>query len=934
MPRTLAGLLAMLSLLTGPVHGAVETRTSTFGYAAGSGLLVKEAVEPDTSDLCLVTTYTLDAYGNRTSVTTRNCNGSAGEAAAPTGDAVIAPRTTTDTYDSRGQYATATGNALGHGETRGYDGRTGAQVSLTGPNGLSTTWTVDGFGRKTRETRADGTATDWEYAYCQGINGGSLACPTVEGIAAAYRIKTTPSAGTGPISQTYYDALGRALRSETESDDGTWIRQDTGYDALGRVARSSRPYRAGDAVYWATVTYDPLGRVVQETAPDGATTTTTYNGLHVSVTNARNQTRTTVKNSQGQIIQVTDALNQTVTYAHDPFGNLTRTTDPQGHVVSLSYDRRGRKTAMQDPDMGNWSYAYDALGQLVRQTDAKGQVSTLAYDKLGRLIQRTENDLISKWYYDAYKGGGTCAKGIGKLCQSEADNGYNQVHAYDNLGRPTSTTTTLDTTYVLAVAYDGLGRVARQSWPSGLAVDYVYSAQGRLKELRDHASAALYWRADSLDAAGHLIGQTYGNGIATQQTYDPASGRLTGIRAGAGNGVQDFTYQYDSLGNLVSRTDGNQALSETFAYDALNRLTSSTVNSGAGLLAKSYAYDGLGNIASRSDLGNYSYGAQPHALARLDYPDGSRRDYQYDANGNQSTAKHYDTWGFYVAGKSRTQYYTSYNMPTSIGRSGQSAAFYYGPEHQRVKQVAVVNYLTTTTYYLNPGNNGELLYEKDVKWDGSNEERHYLTAYGQVVAVIKRSGYTWGTKTWSTRYLHRDRLGSTTAVTDETGAVVERLAYEPFGKRRYASGADDPNGTLTGETTDRGFTNHEHLDQVGLIHMNGRLYDPETGRFTSADPYIQDPFDLQSYNRYSYAFNNPLYGTDPSGYCFLGCFWKKPIFRAILSVGVAVMTGIWVGDAVTWSLAATSANAATIGALTGSVPSYVQKRFRVEEAGW
>ena len=371
---------------------------------------------------------------------------------------------------------------------RGY-APTGAQVSLTGPNGLSTGWTVDGFGRKTRETRADGTATDWEYAYCQGINGGSLACPTVEGIAAAYRIKTTPSAGTGPISQTYYDALGRALRSETESDDGTWIRQDTGYDALGRVARSSRPYRAGDAVYWATVTYDPLGRVVQETAPDGATTTTTYNGLHVSVTNARNQTRTTVKNSQGQIIQVTDALNQTVTYAHDPSATLTRTTDP-GKATSSALARPART---QDRDARPRTWATELrlrrLSTSSGQTDAKGKPHP-AYDKLGRLIQRTENDLISKWYYDAYTRRRHLRQSIGKLCQSEADNGYNQVHVYDNLGRPTSTTTTLDTTYVLAVAYDGLGGSPGKSWPSGLAVDYVYSAQGRLKELRDHASAA------------------------------------------------------------------------------------------------------------------------------------------------------------------------------------------------------------------------------------------------------------------------------------------------------------------------------------------------------------------------------------------------------------------------------------------------------------
>jgi len=66
--------------------------------------------------------------------------------------------------------------------------------------------------------------------------------------------------------------------------------------------------------------------------------------------------------------------------------------------------------------------------------------------------------------------------------------------------------------------------------------------------------------------------------------------------------------------------------------------------------------------------------------------------------------------------------------------------------------------------------------------------------------------------------------------------------------------------------TVKGFTDHEHMDSVGLIHMNGRVYDPELGRFMSADPFVQAPYNSQSYNRYSYVFNNPLSFTDPSGY--------------------------------------------------------------------
>ena len=81
-------------------------------------------------------------------------------------------------------------------------------------------------------------------------------------------------------------------------------------------------------------------------------------------------------------------------------------TDHLGNVTALAYDLRGRKTTLVDTDMGTWAYVFDALGQLIKQTDAKAQLTTLAYDKLGRTVNRAEADLISKWYYDACKGGG------------------------------------------------------------------------------------------------------------------------------------------------------------------------------------------------------------------------------------------------------------------------------------------------------------------------------------------------------------------------------------------------------------------------------------------------------------------------------------------------------------------------------------------------
>jgi len=97
------------------------------------------------------------------------------------------------------------------------------------------------------------------------------------------------------------------------------------------------------------------------------------------------------------------------------------------------------------------------------------------------------------------------------------------------------------------------------------------------------------------------------------------------------------------------------------------------------------------------------------------------------------------------------------------------------------------------------------------------------------------------------------------------------MSYDAWGNRRdpddWTLLTQSEIGNLQSEmSTDRGFTGHEMLDNVGLVHMNGRIYDPVIGRMISPDPIIQEPNNLQSFNRYSYVWNNPLSKTDPSGF--------------------------------------------------------------------
>jgi RHS repeat-associated protein len=214
----------------------------------------------------------------------------------------------------------------------------------------------------------------------------------------------------------------------------------------------------------------------------------------------------------------------------------------------------------------------------------------------------------------------------------------------------------------------------------------------------------------------------------------------------------------------------------------------------------------------------------------------------------------------------RWENYTSFNMPAEIKygnigstqnsmngtTSDRTLDFVYGPEHQRVKQVvtlsnnAPTSLMGGTTWYLH-GDNNSLLYEKEVKANGVTENRHYLQAAGMTFAVaVTRTGAGISAaaadptkRPTQVEYYQQDHLGSIAAIADENGVVIERLAYDPWGKRRNVNGLSDNADALVGVNTDRGYTMHEHLDEVGVIHMNGRVYDPLIGRFMSADPFIQ-----------------------------------------------------------------------------------------------
>jgi RHS repeat-associated protein len=819
---------------TPPSGSSTLTRTSSFAYNSSTGLLTQEVVEPNTPSLRLQTDYLYDAFGNKAQVTV-----SGADVATRSSIASFAPAN----GSANGQFLTSQTNALNQSETWQYDLRFGKPTSHTGPNGLTTTWQYDTFGRRILEVRADGTKTAWGY-YSFGPGQGYYTT--------AQPLDTNGNQN-GPVAWSLFDHLDREYYRCTQGFDVSSICVQTVYDGLGRAQQKSRPYFYNTATpLWTTYSYDVLNRVTTEALPDSHTIQHGYHGLVTSDTNQNNQTRTVSKNSQGQVISTADAQGHVTTFSYDPFGNLTKTVDATGaNIVTATYDLRGRKIASSDPNLGTWSYSYNTLGQLVSQTDAKNQNSQFTYDLLGRLTQRVEPDMTASWTYD------TAQYGIGKLAAASAtgsatvSGGYQRTLAYDSLGRPVQVSTTFwGYTAHFTATYDANGRLSTVMYPSGLTVQYSYTSLGYVQQLTDLSDGQVVWTANARDAELHLTQDTAGNGIVTARGFDAPTGRLTSIVAGSGNGVENFSYAYDAVGNPLSRADGNTGVSETFTYDSLNRLTSSSVNLSPTPLVKNFTYDSIGNLLTKSDVGSYSYPApgqpRPHAVLSVS-GDTVSATFSYDANGNQTGA----------TGIGRTTTYNASNKTATIAQGTNLLTFSDDVDHQRFMQVAATG--MTTTYFDAFGVHAEPTSYSNGTWQWN----HYLMVGGSMVGLrIWRSD---GSN--SVRYFHQDHLGSIAVITDQTGALAEaRDAYDAWGKRRFPNGTDDPTGSIASQTP-RGFTGEEMLASVGLVHLNGRVYDPFIGRMTSADPVVGDPLNGQTWNRYSYVWNNPLAYTDPTGYC-------------------------------------------------------------------
>ncbi|MDP5211272.1 hypothetical protein, partial [Microbulbifer sp. 2205BS26-8] len=567
----------------------------------------------------LAVTYAYDAHGNinretATGKVDATLNGTGTQTRSTVVNGAFADR----------RYATSLSNSLGHTITMAYDHRFGSTSRITDANNRSTRIEYDPFGRTVRRTNADGVAFASQYNFCHGI------CPTVGDIEVPYWVQT--ESPITPTAEYYYDQLGRLVQQDSQAFSGNHVsRREFKYDTQGRLALETAPFFAqgAAAVDGKPITsyeYDLRHRLKTIDKAGGGTvaihhaTSTGSSGKQVKVRVTESVvgeggTSTQVKESyydlNGDLAKtVDDATGLAVATDYTYYGSglpktVTVTGDSGTIASSFVIDQAGFRTSLTDPNLGTVTSGYNAFGEMDRQTDNKGQSITYRYDQLGRLLQQQDAQGLAQWEYDA-------TNAIGALKNRSYTDSGTQVFLEEYTYRTDSKLDNIRTqlainggtpTYRHRYGYDSQGRTNKIIYPNGVEGHYRYNQRGYLQSLSSDAAGNNPLQTfDNMNAWGQVEQETYGNGVVTNRTYNPDTGRLETINTGGGQ-VQNNAYHWRSNGTLESRLtySASQTLQkqENFAYDGLNRLHSATTVAG-GNRVLSTRYDELGNILSKT----------------------------------------------------------------------------------------------------------------------------------------------------------------------------------------------------------------------------------------------------------------------------------------------------------------------------------------------
>ncbi|WP_444935777.1 FG-GAP-like repeat-containing protein [Microbulbifer sp. JMSA004] len=773
-----------------------------------------------------------------------------------------ANRVATNVYDSEGYFVESTYNNEWGSGARSYQTTNpwfGTVVSATDPLNRQADTTLNDFGQPLTVTSDAAPTVKSRRAWCDG------SCPQD-----ALQKSVTWSLGSPPVTE-YLDSLGRTLRTETLGFDGRTVVANKEYDQRGNLVRTEEPHYDGATTTYETWSeFDDMNRAGKHerySNPLSFTTTYTYSrtGVAVDVVNGDGASLSMFKAfaANKKLVYTQDAKGGKTYYRYDGAGRLVSLVDAAANDIRYEYNGFGEAIAVDDPNSGRSSFEYNAFGERTVSTDANNQVTDTFYDKLGRVTGTVNNgDTIARLYDQ---------NGHYGLLTTEARNEeYIRLFEYQSgTYHPAATYTVIDEAkaFLEKTAWDTTyHRPTVTRAADGEIFRSRYNSRGHAYQHQHYQADQSWvttWTLTDTTASGAPVIQQFMGGIEQKISRYAGSDIIDGICAGGVNclqsdQIQSIDYRHNAWGSVTGEAHQHNGLDYAYSYDTLHRLESQTVTSSDYPhydRSVSYTYDAVGNLTSKSDYAtSLSYGnsarsaggnAGPHAVRQVTTTDGQSHSLVYDNAGNLITG---------IDGLSVG--YDNYNQANRIERNGIVTEYFYGTGIDAYKKIETEGSNVTTTLYI--GN-----YE-EITTDSATKER---TTHGGYLVITREN------ETIEQSILLKDRLGSITTIVDanlqpgDSDFVRQFRSYDPFGQSRDFQGQDNLDSF---NTTDQGFTGHRHLNDQQLIHMRGRVYDYQLGRFLSPDPIILDPQDSQSLNAYSYVMNNPLAAVDPTGYAAEG----------------------------------------------------------------
>ncbi|MES2568115.1 MAG: SpvB/TcaC N-terminal domain-containing protein [Bacteroidota bacterium] len=737
----------------------------------------------------------------------------------------LLPKTTSNVYDAKFRHIIKNYNPLNQLTEYTYDAKWSKPLTIKGIDGLITTFHYDSYGKDTYKKTPDANEVQIVYEWVKPNDiTGSEPINISSGL-----YKTTNTETAKAYTSNMYDMFGRVVKKETEGFSNNLFTVYS-YDARGRKDQESSIYQTvvGNSYtpLISTYSYNNHNLVEQINITDGSI----HQNILKSYTYSNGNTTITQTSPDNKISSTTiDASGLTIS-ASDGGGNLLyeyySNKKPKSITLNgtqmnyIEYDANANQTKLVDKDAGTTLYNYNNYNLLTSLTDAKGQVFQYNYDVLNRIVTKTNS--MGNYTYQYIASG----NGINQLLQTTGPNGITETHSYDNLNRPTAFNESVNgNDFITAYEYDQYSNIVKLTYPSGFAIKKEYNNKGYLTTIKRNDNSALIWQQDEMNPLGQESKFTLGNQIQSVYTYD----NFGNLNNKSSSGIQDLTLQFNvQNSNLNYRIDNIKGLTENFTYDNMNRLTKSIVVGTSNPIDVSYNLKG--NITQKTEGGSTSFhSTKINATKTAENPNADISLIQQDIS------------------------YTPFNKAQTIIEGDYQYELMYGCNDQRKKTQLYYqgNLLSTKFYSAN--------YEKEIT-TGSTTETHYINGLNGLCAI-----YVINNGTGTMYYTYTDHLGSINTITDQSGAIVSEQNFDAWGRKRNPT---DWSYAITGSVPawlQRGFTGHEHLPQFSLINMNGRLYDPILSSMLSPDKYNQQPTFTQNYNRYGYAYNNPLKYTDPSG---------------------------------------------------------------------